>query len=61
MSGRVSGRGQVDGRMYAHELDGYECVAPQRTSEWWGHYSGPCCRPKPNASGIDAVAALEAK
>ena len=55
------GRGQVDGRMYAHELDGYECVAPQRTSEWWGHYSGPCCRPKPNASGVDAVAALEAK
>ena len=36
----------VDGKMASEELAGYDCVSPAYPSEFWGNFTGPCCKPK---------------
>ena len=38
----------VDGKMSAEELEGYDCAAPRghTVPEFWGNFTGPCCKPK---------------
>ena len=46
----------VDGKMTIQELENYDCVEPTGhiVPEYWGNFSGPCCKPKSSLhSGLD--------
>ena len=38
----------VDGKMTIQELENYDCVEATGhiVPEYWGNFSGPCCKPK---------------